>query len=49
MGIKDRLFQGIAGSAMPATVDHNDFGPLSNRGWLAYINSHAGRESTRIK
>lgn len=38
-----------AGPAAPATVEHNDFGPLSARGWLAYINSHASRESTRIK
>ena len=32
-----------------ATVAHNDFGPLSARGWLGYLNSHANRESTRIK
>lgn len=38
-----------AGSAMPATVEHNDFGPLSARGWLAYLDSHATRESTRIR
>ena len=38
-----------AGSALPPTVEHNDFGPLSARGWLAYIDSHANREITRIK
>lgn len=38
-----------AGSALPAAVEHNDFGPLSARGWLAYLNSHASREITRIK
>jgi hypothetical protein len=32
-----------------ATVAHNDFGPLTARGWLAYIDSHASRESTKIK
>lgn len=32
-----------------ATVPHNDFGPLTVRGWLAYMVSHAGRESTRMK
>lgn len=32
-----------------AAVEHNDFGPLSARGWIAYLNSHASRESTRIK
>jgi len=38
-----------AGSALPPTVEHNDFGPLSARGWLAYMDSHANREITRIK
>ena len=37
------------GSALPAAVEHNDFGPLSARGWVAYLDSHANRESTRIK
>jgi hypothetical protein len=32
-----------------ATVAHNDFGPLTARGWLAYLTSHASRESTRMK
>jgi hypothetical protein len=32
-----------------ATVQHNDFGPLTARGWLSYITSHAGRESTKMK
>jgi hypothetical protein len=32
-----------------AAVAHNDFGPLSARGWLAYIETHASRESTKIK
>ncbi len=38
-----------ANVADTATVEHNDFGPLTARGWLSYLNSHAGRESTRIK
>ena len=38
-----------ANLALGATVTHNDFGPLSARGWLGYLNSHASRESTRIK
>jgi hypothetical protein len=32
-----------------ATVAHNDFGPLTARGWLSYVTSHASRESTRMK
>jgi hypothetical protein len=32
-----------------ATVAHNDFGPLTARGWLSYMTSHAARESTKIK
>ena len=38
-----------AGSTLPATVAHNDFGPLTARGWLAYLDSHANREITRIR
>lgn len=38
-----------AGLAPGATVEHNDFGPLSARGWLSYLSSHANRESTRIR
>ncbi len=30
-------------------VRHNDFGELSVGGWLAYLDGHAKRESTRIK
>ena len=39
----------LAQVQLDATVEHNDFGPLSVRGWFAYIDSHANRESTRIK
>jgi hypothetical protein len=31
------------------TVAHNELGDLSVRGWLAYLNSHASRESIRIR
>jgi hypothetical protein len=37
-----------ANLAAETAVEHNDFGPLSARGWLGYIGSHASRESTRI-
>jgi hypothetical protein len=32
-----------------ATVEHNQFGPLTPRGWLAYLNTHANIEATRVK
>jgi hypothetical protein len=38
-----------AGLAPDAAVEHNDFGPLSARGWLAYLSGHAGRERMRIR
>ncbi|MCU0493277.1 MAG: DinB family protein [Chloroflexaceae bacterium] len=31
------------------TVPHNDFGELSLRGWLRYLNTHAELESRRLK
>lgn len=31
------------------TVVHNSFGPLTARGWLSYLDSHATREASRIK
>jgi hypothetical protein len=31
------------------TVEHNDLGPLSVRGWLAYLSLHAKREALRLK
>ncbi len=31
------------------TVVHNSFGPLTARGWLAYLESHATREASRIQ
>jgi len=31
------------------TVAHNQFGPLSVRGWLRYIQGHAHTESKRVK
>jgi hypothetical protein len=34
---------------LDATVPHNDFGPLTARGWLSYLNDHATREATRIR
>jgi hypothetical protein len=38
-----------AGVPDTATVAHNDFGPLTARGWLSYMTTHASRESTKIK
>jgi hypothetical protein len=38
-----------AGVSLEATVPHNDFGPLTARGWLAYLNDHASREAMRIR
>lgn len=38
--------QGILGKA---TVPHNDFGPVTAKGWLKYLHDHALRESTRIR
>ncbi|MEZ4731636.1 MAG: DinB family protein [Caldilineaceae bacterium] len=31
------------------TISHNQFGPLSVRGWLSYLNTHANFESKRIR
>lgn len=31
------------------TVPHNDLGPLSVRGWLRYLNSHASLESMKLR
>ena len=33
----------------PQTVGHNGYGPLTVRGWLAYLDTHATREASRIK
>ena len=30
-------------------VPHNDFGPMTVLGWLAYLNTHANLESKRIR
>lgn len=38
-----------AGVSLQATVEHNEFGPLTARGWLAYLNSHATRETLVIR
>jgi len=31
------------------TIPHNQFGPLTVRGWLSYLNTHANFESKRIR
>ena len=31
-----------------AKVEHNDFGPMTARGWLSYLSTHASIESKRI-
>ncbi len=38
-----------AGVSLDAAVPHNQFGPLTVRGWLAYLHSHAEREAWRIR
>ncbi len=38
-----------AGVPLDATAPHNDFGPLTARAWLAYLNSHTTRETMRIR
>jgi hypothetical protein len=45
------LVQQLAQASIPdtQTVLHNSFGPLTVRGWLAYLDSHATREASRIK
>lgn len=30
-------------------IDHNQLGPLTARGWLAYLNTHAGLEGMRLR
>ncbi len=37
-----------AADNLPPTVSHNDFGPLSPRGWLRYLDMHANLESKKI-
>ncbi|MBE2220219.1 MAG: hypothetical protein IAF02_01685 [Anaerolineae bacterium] len=37
-----------AGISPAQTVAHNDMGNLTVRGWLAYLNGHASRESGRL-
>ncbi|BDP40208.1 hypothetical protein DAETH_01770 [Deinococcus aetherius] len=31
------------------TVEHNDLGPLTSKGWLRYLNQHADLESRRLR
>ncbi|GAB4118396.1 MAG: hypothetical protein Fur005_29550 [Roseiflexaceae bacterium] len=38
-----------AGIDFGTTVEHNDFGPMSVRGWLTYLNTHATLEAKRIR
>ena len=38
-----------AGQLEGQTVEHNDFGPLDVRTWVYYLDSHAERESGRVK
>lgn len=35
--------------ALSQTTPHNEIGPLSAGAWIAYLNSHANRESRRIR
>jgi hypothetical protein len=37
-----------ASVSVTQTVAHNDMGDLTVRGWLAYLNGHASRESGRL-
>jgi hypothetical protein len=47
VGLAEQLMQ--QGVTDKATVPHNDFGPLTAKGWLKYMLDHAIRESLRIK
>lgn len=38
-----------AGVAEQVTIRHNQFGPITIRGWLNYLNTHANFESKRIR
>jgi len=38
-----------AGVSLDATVPHNDMGPLTARGWLAYLDFHASAEAKKIR
>lgn len=38
-----------AGVPATATVEHNQFGPLSARGWLRYLEMHASLEARRLR
>lgn len=46
-----RLAEALAEADIPDTqsVPHNCMGGLTTRGWLAYLDSHATRESSRMK
>lgn len=35
--------------SLEAKVEHNDFGALSVKGWLAYLSGHAKRETVRLR
>lgn len=39
----------LAGVSPGSTVAHNQFGDLTLRGWLRYLNSHAEFESLRLR
>lgn len=39
----------FAGPELQTKVRHNDLGELSVGGWLAYLEGHAKRESTRLR
>jgi hypothetical protein len=38
-----------AGVGDDATAPHNDFGPLTVRGWLRYLDMHANLESKKLR
>ncbi len=39
----------LATTDLPRTVPHNQFGPLTARGWLQYIRGHARTESRLMR
>ena len=44
-----QLAAAAAGALATVKVEHNQFGPLSARGWLRYLDMHANLESKKFR